>query len=322
MSSRFTIDTNILRIRDVFAYNPKNADFIQPASVPVMGLNGMLLWKSSLEFLSSISVPSFSTNILGILELIQPGLSSLSTAQALNLASTVAGLGSSGYVSTSGLNFRIDHLSVDHGYISSTTLFDCFNYLADMKYITGNTTPGHLTGFGPMGMFPPGEGKLYSARGYVSTLNPGEYRIYRSTIGLSPSDNLVNNLITNTSNLTSAIIDIGGYTQHFVNSSKMRIDINANLTLALTGGGNYATTISSFLVSGGNQVGTPVRLTYSNANVSMTNLSFLLNQDQLTPGLTSLELHHVMSNVGGLTGTMNTFIPEIGGVHVTLDNTD
>ena len=182
MSSRFTIDTNILRIRDVFAFNPANADFIQPGSVPVIATSGKVQWLSSLQFLSTISIPSLSTNILGILEIIQPGLSSLSTAQALTLMSTVEGLGSSGYVSTSGLYYETSHLSLQYGYISSTTLVDCIAALGNMQTITGY--PGNPSGLGPMGMFPAGVDKTLGPRGYVSTLNPGEYHTYRSTLGL------------------------------------------------------------------------------------------------------------------------------------------
>jgi len=317
MSSRFTIDTNILRIRDVFAFNPGNSDFIQPASVPVIGENGKLKWLSSLQFLSTISVNSAGANLIGFFDSIQPGLSSLSSALALSLQSTVGGLGSSGYVSTAELDYRIVHLSKDSGYISSTTLVDCFASLGNMKYITGY--PGNPTGFGPMAMFPAGVGKTLGPRGYVSTLNPGEYHTYRSTIALGGA-NLTNQTITNSSNLTSAVIDIGGYTSHFVNTSKLRVDIAASLTLSY--GAAATTTLSNFLVSGGNQIGTPVRLTYSNTNLTVGNMSFLLNATDLATLPTTLELHHVTSNANAATGTMNTFIPQIGGIHVTLDNTD
>jgi hypothetical protein len=317
MSSRFTIDTNILRIRDVFAFNPANADFIQSGSVPVIGTSGKVQWLSSLQFLSTISIPSLSTNILGILEIIQPGLSSLSTAQALTLISTVEGLGSSGYVSTSGLYYETGRLSLQYGYISSTTLVDCIAALGNMDSITGY--PGNPTGFGPMAMFPAGVGKTLGPRGYVSTLNPGEYHTYRSTVALG-GGNLTGQTITNSSNLTSAAIDIGGYTPHFVNTSKLRVDIAANLTLSY--GAAATTVLSSFLVSGGDPIGSPVRLTYSNANLTVGSLSFLLNATDLASLPTTLELHHVTSNASAATGTINTFIPEIGGIHVTLDNTD
>ena len=79
MSSRFTVDTTYLKIRDVFAFNANSGEVIQRDSVPVIGHEGHLDWKSSLEFISSISVPTLSTTVLGILSRIQPGLSSLSS---------------------------------------------------------------------------------------------------------------------------------------------------------------------------------------------------------------------------------------------------
>lgn len=54
MASRNTVDTNILRIRDVFAINPLTSELIQPAEIPVIGEKGRLKWMSSIEF----SVPS------------------------------------------------------------------------------------------------------------------------------------------------------------------------------------------------------------------------------------------------------------------------
>ena len=116
------------------------------------------------------------------------------------------------------------------------------------------------------------------------------------------------------------MIDIGGYTPHFVNTSKLRVDVATNLTLSY--GGAATTALSSFLVSGGDPIGSPVRLTYSNANVTVGNMSFLLNASDLARLPTTLELHHVASNANAATGTINTFIPEIGGIHLTLDNTD
>jgi len=107
MSGRFTVDTNILRIRDIFAINPQNSQFIQPGEIPTIGLNGQLRWYSSLEFLSSISVPTTSTNVLGLLLAVPQGLSTLSTAITTvtndTIRSTVQGLGLVGYISSQQL---------------------------------------------------------------------------------------------------------------------------------------------------------------------------------------------------------------------------
>ena len=81
MSSRYTVDTNILRIRDVYALNPLNADYVQVLQIPSIDVNGKLRWYSTLELLSSISVPSVSCSVLDILTSVQPGISTMSTIQ-------------------------------------------------------------------------------------------------------------------------------------------------------------------------------------------------------------------------------------------------
>jgi len=77
--SRNTVDTDVLRIRDVFCFNPSNMDFIQPLQIPSVGRNGQLKWYSSLEFLSSIYISSVSSSVLDILESVQEGISTMST---------------------------------------------------------------------------------------------------------------------------------------------------------------------------------------------------------------------------------------------------
>jgi hypothetical protein len=316
MSSRLTVDTTTLKVRDVFCLN-SNADYIQPASIPVIGDFGKITWFSSIEFFSSISVPVLSTTILDVLAAVRPGFSSMSTifgsTTTTAFRSTVAGLGSSGYVSTAGLNTTVTQLSYDSGYISSTTLYDCFTNLADMGRITGY--------IGPMVKFLSGVGSNLS-NGYISTMNPGSYHIYKSTFGV-----LGNNLsqtITDGGTLNSVILDMGGFSNKIVNTSHLRIDVNANITVNYTGTGPATTSFSTFLVNSNTSqlVGTPVSLTFNGSNAMMTNLSFILNSNQLTPYPTNLRLAHRLNNGSGSNATLITQIPQTGGVFVTLDNTD
>jgi len=315
MSSRLSIDSTTLKVRDVFCLNPINSDYIQPGSIPVISDVGKVIWLSSLEFLSTISVPTLSTTIIGLLGSIRPGFSSFSTiltsTVGSQLTSSITGLGSVGYVSTSYLDKTVGFLALDHGYISSTTLYDCFTNLADMDQITLK--------LGAMAMFLGGALSNLSG-GYVSTINPGQYRIYKSTIGLQ--GNNLNITLNNDTNVTSGIINLAGFQNNIVNTSHMRIDVNANIQLNYPSGSEL-TTFSTFLVNPANSriVGDPVRLTFDTGGALVTNLSFILKSNQLTPFPANLEIHHRMNNTG-TSANFLTNIPEIGGVFVTLDNTD
>ena len=316
MSSRLSIDSTTLKVRDVFCLNPVNSDYIQPASIPVIGESGKLKWLSSLEFLSTISVPTLSTSVLNLLAAIEPGLSSLSIAMTAELTSTVDGLGQIGYVSSAQLRDNLNSLSLDHSYISATTLYDSFVNMADMQQITNK--------FGPMSIYLGGQLSNLSG-GYVSTMNPGQYRIYKSSIGLQGT-NININLLTG-SHIQSGIINLAGFQPNIVNTSQMRIDINANIQLNSLNGPT-TTTFSTFLVNPETSyiVGDPVRLSFDTQTAMITNLTFLLNANQLRVNEPAnfprnLRLEHRMSNTGGYMNLV-THIPEVGGIFVTLDNTD
>lgn len=310
MSSRFTVQTTYLKIRDVFAFNAYSGEVIQRDSVPVIGNEGHLDWKSSLEFISTISIPTLSTTVLGILSRIQPGLSTLSTVYfsttASFITSTVQGLGSlpsgSDYVSASKLFFTVDHLAGVYNYISSTQLYNCINRL------------GNLDSIGPILNLE----NNFSSRGYVSTLHPGEYKIYQSTL-LLQGENLVNNAIDNTI-VRVTNINIGGYARHIVNSSKMRIDINTNMSIT------HATSIqrnfSTFITRSQNNVpiGSPVVVNYNATSMNIPYMSFLLNSAELS-GLSELGSVQLKCTTDS-SGTITTLIPTVGGIHITLDNTD
>jgi hypothetical protein len=309
MSSRFTVDTTYLKIRDVFAFNANSGEVIQRDSVPVIGDGGHLDWKSSLEFISTVSIPTLSTTVLGILSMIQPGFSTLSTVYFSTttsfLTSTVKGLGSlpngNDYISSSKLLFTVDRLTGDYGYISSTQLYDCINRL------------GNLNTIGPI----LNVGSNFSARGYVSTLYPGEYKIYQSTLQLQNA-NLVNAAITNGNVLSITNIDIGGYSSHIVGSSKMRIDVNTNMTV--THDTSIQRNLTAFLTQNlyNLPIGSPVVVNYNATSLSLPYMTFTLNAADLNGLSGALQMKCVIDSSGNIT----TLIPDVGGIHITLDNTD
>jgi len=293
-----SLDTTFLTIRNVIAKNPLTGLSIQEGYIPVIEKQGALGWKNPYEFLSTVSIPTMNITFLQALNSIQPGLSSLSTVFYSTLewrmVSSVEGLSNSGYLRISNLYDSLDRLG-DRGYISTQTLYNCINRLGDLKSIS--TT--------------------FSNVGYVSTLHPGEYKIYQSSLGLQ-GNNLAQTVNALAPNFTqSAIIDIGGFSSHIVGSSKMKIEVNTNIWATHTGAGQ--TTMSTFLTAAGQTsvIGAPVVMTYNKSSASLGNATFLLNSNDIQ-GTNMLQLCHSLTRGG----TIETTIPLTGGIHVTLDNTD
>ena len=142
-----SLDTDLLRIRNVIAINPSNSDYIQPTEIPIVGSQGQLEWLSSLQFFSSVMIPSPSCTALDILTTIQGGISTMAfilenqPGNPINLNSTVTGLGSTGYLSSIYIQVLLNDLSSEYGYISSTTLYDVINNLNNLPWITQNAGP-------------------------------------------------------------------------------------------------------------------------------------------------------------------------------------
>jgi hypothetical protein len=174
---------------------------------------------------------------------------------------------------------------------------------------------------GIMVKFLSGNGSNLSG-GYVSTINPGNYRIYKSTLALGGGN--VNQTLADGASVTSGSLNIGGFRNKIVGTSHLRLDINANITLGYSGSGPTNTSFSTFLINPTTSqvVGTPVSLTFSGANAMMTNLSFILKSSQLTPYPNTLQIRHRLVNGQSSNVTLVTQIPQSGGVFATLDNTD
>jgi hypothetical protein len=306
-----SLDTKLLKIRDVFCLNPLNSDFIQPGSIPAVGSNGHLDWVSSVNFMTYIGAATVD-NIVTF-----SSLSSFAVSTTLNLCSTVAGLGSlpngHDYISSSKLSYFLNGMAITNGYVSSTTLYDTITNLGDMRQITDK--------IGVMVKFLSGVGSNLSG-GYVSTINPGNYRIYKSTLGLGGGN--LNQTLNDGATATSGSLDIGGFGNKIVGTSHLRVDINANITLGYSGSGPTNTSFSTFLVNPTTSqvVGAPVSLSFTGPNAMMTNLSFILKSSQLTPYPTTLQIRHRLINGQGSNATLVTQIPQSGGVFATLDNTD
>jgi hypothetical protein len=306
MSSRISLDTTSLTIRDVFCLN-KNADVIQPVSIPVAGANGKLQWLSSLEFLSTISIPTTSTSLLNYITTLgeQVGSNANTAATSLNTLSTNVGsnivtLGSN--ITTVGTIFSISTpIFINSTITGLGSIPDGHNYLSSsaLTYQFQNLAANY---------------------GYVSTVNPGAYRIYKSSLRLEGSN--ASTIMATGENISSAVFSLQGFASKAVSSSHMRIDINANIGLVYASQLASLTTLSTILYnpSSSQIVGDPVSLTFNSSNATIGNLSFLLNASQLSPFPSTLQICHVLRTGNNLNLTTN--IPQIGGIFVTLDNTD
>jgi hypothetical protein len=308
---RYTLDTNIITIRDVFAMKSQSDTFIEYDSFPVIGHEGHLDWKTPLEFLGGMSC--LGTTVLQLLEAIQPGLSTLSTnftkVRDFMLMSTVAGLGET-YVSSAFLSKKITELSSEIGYISSTTLYDCLNSLSRLNTITN-------WWIGPMVLHSQARGNTFASHGYVTTENPGGFHNYYSTIGFTNSP--INTTMGGTIIAESLDIDLGGFPK--LNSSKMRLDIDANVNVSYIDPPKLQS-FSTFLYNGTRPVGTPVVVNYENLAFNTSKFTYFLTAEELGWPLTgslNLQLRHRITNDGNTDATI-TVVPI--GIYARLINMD
>ncbi len=256
-----------------------------------------------------------SCSVLDILSSVQPGISTVqSTTSNLivsSLRSTVGGLGTAQYISASRMYKEFEMASLNYRYISAYTLYDCIANLGDLRTIGDN--------FGPMNLI----GSNFSG-GYVSTLNPGEFRSYYSTFSNAGS-NVFTQTITAASNIPTAEFRIKGLSTHMVANSQFIVDIRGSVNVLTNNLLSNACSISSFLVSkdGSTPLGQPIRVDMplnGPSNIMMPTLKFQLTKSDLTPFPDILQLRHVADIPAQNTATITTMIPAIGGIHVTLDN--
>lgn len=343
MSGRTTLDTNSLRVRQVFALNPSTQNYVQPFQIPMIYEEGRLQWYSTMEFLSTISVPvtagaNWGTNgsntLSNILTQIQPGLSTFALITQENFLSTVNHLQNTGvggpvtgqgyYISTQTLNARIARLSQDNQYVSTNTLWFATENLANLGRIL---TAGPMTLVAPplQLTLPTGVTNI----GYVSTIHPGEYNIYYSSFNLAGT-NLENTSWADNEVKTTTQINTIGYTGKITHSSMMVLDVNLNMEVTASAGLGNPIYISSYVteVGGpGTPLGTPVvsRMGVGQTSLKCNSLRFILASNQLPTPFTNkiLQVQHRLIKVNPAdppTFTASTWIPETSGIFLTLNN--
>lgn len=300
--SRTTLDTNILRIRELVALNQATSEYIQPLQIPVVGDKGKIRWYSTIELLSSISVPTTSTNVLDLLQSLQPGLSSLQAG----FSTTV---GEAQWVSSSTFYHTLDRLSYTYKYISATTLYDCFANLGDMQVI-GNE-------LGPM-IF----GSNLSG-GYISTINPGKYGIFKSTIAVAVG-NLTPTLTHNNDVFSTVTFNISGYSSLITSYSQLEVEVQTNMAINFYNGLQDTCYFSSVLVNAATNttVGRSalIDIPYYNSNFTLGQVKFLLNANDLDPFPSTLILRHQFSNSFDDDCTVASAVPKRNGIFITLLN--
>jgi hypothetical protein len=265
----YSLDTSLLKIRDVFALNSKTGAFIEYDSFPVIRQGGTLTWNTPSEFLGGISC--LNTTVLGVLESIQPGLSTLSTNFTRYLDSVLSGaVNGYPYVSSTTLIKTFNDLGSNYGYISKGDFYNC---------VKGLNTLGSLTYTIPtMILFLQAVGSNFAPSGYVGTAHPGGFHNYYSTLGFTGG-------LTNANiggGIQSLSLDLGGF--EFLDSSKMRLDIYANVTVTYTSP-ETPVSFATFLYNGA-PVGTPVVVNYTNLTFTISKFTYFLTAADLSPSLT------------------------------------
>jgi hypothetical protein len=341
MSGRTTLDTNILRVRNVFAINPSTQNYIQPFQIPLVYEEGRIKFYSTMEYLSTISIPvatggpnwsaNGSNTLSNILTSIQPGLSTFALITQSNFLSTVDHLANTGvggiltgqgyYVSTQTLNTRIARLSQDHQYISTTALWFALENLGNLQRILTAGPFNLITP--PLSVQPPG-----ATIGYISTVHAGEYKMYYSSLNIAganlDSAGWVNGEVKATTDIYTT-----GYTGKIVESSIMLLNVNLNLELTASATAATNAYVSSFIVDVANPsvpLGTPIvsKLTTNQTVLKCGSLNFALASNELpTPFVNkNLQLRHVLLTdpADPRTFTATTWIPETGGIFLTLNN--
>jgi hypothetical protein len=321
-SGKTTIDTHILRVRNLFALQPSTQAYIQPFQLPIVANEGQVQFYSTLQWLSCISVPltgNPNNTLLNIFSTIQPGLSTFADITQSNFVSTTAGLGTALYVSTSFLDNKIARLSQDNKYISASMLYDTISWLGNLSRI--NETPNPISIMNNSN-FPLGVG-------YVSTSHAGEYKTYYSTLGSLNLNNLDNQSFNTGDSFNPVNIDLGGYSSHLVPNSKFIIDVSLNLRLATPTGQtrNSQVFVSTFLTRIGENTpkGLPVvsPMAPTDSNLHLGNAKFFLTSNDVYPlGQMSLNLELRKNNLLDGPFDASTYIPTVGGIFVTLDNKD
>jgi hypothetical protein len=175
VSSRKTYDTDSITLRRIFSYDLSNSPFSTGFVLTAL-TKGVVSFTTLNLALSTIGVPDLpalqSTLEGELVSTIGYFTSNLPSSASFFLPSTVAGLGTSGYVSTTYLTSTIDGLGTlgylssfvigdtvtssiiglgSSGYVSSTQLTSTVEGLGSSDYISSSQLLSSLTGLGSLG---------------------------------------------------------------------------------------------------------------------------------------------------------------------------
>jgi hypothetical protein len=178
-----------------------------------------------------------------------------------------------------------------------------------------------IDGIGPIPVATNGSNLM--SGGYVHTVNPGSYTRYQSSL---LGGNQMTVAMAQNFGIPGATLDIGGYKNKFVNKSKLTVDVFNGATITFSGGAPSGTAFSTFLVSTGMiglTFGDPVVYSIPSGTttfpIPMTRFYIPPSRINLNNIPNSLTVAY-SANVANATLYEN--VPRIGGLFVTLDNTD
>lgn len=157
VSSRRTYDTDLITLRRIFAYDLSNSPF-STGNILTAVSKGVATFLSPNFALSTIGVPDLPAQLSTIdgqlLSTLYYFNQNLPSSTYIFLPSTVAGLGTAGYVSTSYLTSTIEGLGT-YGYLSSSVFGDVVQSsiigLATAGYISSTQLTSTVGGLGSIG---------------------------------------------------------------------------------------------------------------------------------------------------------------------------
>lgn len=209
VSSRRTYDTDSITLRRIFAYDLSNSPF-STGFILTSLTKGVASFESPNLALSTIGLPNLPAQISTlegqVLSTFASFTSNLPSSPSFFLPSTVAGLGSAGYISTSWLTSTIEGLGT-LGYLSSAAIggslvstvvgLGSAGYISTASfYSTFNTAfPSTVAGLGSAGYL--SSAVLFSTVSSLGTLGYVSTASLLSTVGGLGSSGYISSIFTN-----------------------------------------------------------------------------------------------------------------------------
>lgn len=257
-SSRKTYDTDSLVMRRIFAYDPFTNSPLSTNFILSADVKGVALFKNPLEVLSTfgwydlpdqilstqnLTISSVSTTLGYLASTINFFKPYVPSSQQVFLPSTVNGLGTMGYVSstqlTSTVNGLVDTLG-SLGYVSSTQLISTVGGLGNSGYVSSTQLTSSLVGLGTLGYLSSGVilGPIVST---VTGLGSAGY--ISSTQLASTLEGLGSFGYISTVNTQSTITGLG--TIGYVSSTQLTSSLEGLGTLGYISSTQFASTIAN-----------------------------------------------------------------------------